>query len=101
MDSFNWSLSYNLSSLLSLPSRLVARMRKIDDILLHDDPMAAAESAITTAAMTSSLSAAAAGPSHRSAIASAIAHYDMTLPGPWRFLTSGYFLSLLAMVSIL
>ncbi|KAI1791747.1 hypothetical protein LXA43DRAFT_1010317 [Ganoderma leucocontextum] len=89
---FNSSLLYNTSlklahRFLSLPSRALARLRRLDDMALelHFAAQATQQASSGTPGYRR----------HRNAGHVGIA----PMPGPWGFLTSGYFLGLFVMVS--
>lgn len=83
-----YNISLNLSAigstLLSIPTRLLARIRKVDDMLPEDTPIAEAVTWTSTAAAAS-----------KPSIVSLTAQ---SFPGPWAFFTSAYMLGLFAMV---
>ncbi|KAK0211329.1 hypothetical protein DFS33DRAFT_371615 [Desarmillaria ectypa] len=85
-----YNISLNLSAigstLLSIPTRLLAKIRKGDDMLPEDAPI--------TEAVTWTSAAAASKPS----IASLTAQ---SFPGPWAFFTSAYMLGLFAMAVLM
>lgn len=82
-----YNLSSRLGSLLSLPSRFVARIRKIDEDFNHD----LERHSIATAAMSNRI--------HRMASDNSPSYEFVAMPGPWAFVTSGYAVGLLVMVS--
>ncbi len=91
-SSSQFNLSLSLGSLLSLPSRFIARIRKIDDILSQD---------LENHAMASAAAAHAQGLSGRMQQRGGAENLPFELvamPGPLAFLTSGYAVGLLAMV---
>ena len=94
--SSTYNITLKLGSLLSLPSRFIARIRKLDDMFGQDlDP--------TVAALGST---AAVGQRDVSRIHSVrpppapdtLSYELVAMPGPLAFLTSGYAVGLVAMV---
>ena len=87
-----YSPSLNISaifhSLLSWPSRVISKVRRLDDLLNNDIE----NHAITTAAMQSNNM-------RRIHPDIKIGGDVVALPGPWAFVTSGYAVGLLLMVS--
>ncbi|KAK0463509.1 uncharacterized protein EV420DRAFT_1518589 [Desarmillaria tabescens] len=86
-----YNISLNLSSigstLLSIPTRLLAKIRKVDDMLPEDAPIAEAVTWTSTAAAAS-----------KPSISSLTAQ---SFPGPWAFFTSAYMLGLFAMAILM
>lgn len=86
-----YNISLNLSAigstLLSIPTWLLARIRKADDMLPEDTPIAEAVTWTSTAAAAS-----------KPSIASLTAQ---SFPGPWAFFTSAYMLGLFAMAVLM
>ncbi|TFY65006.1 hypothetical protein EVG20_g5753 [Dentipellis fragilis] len=88
--SFNISFSVNLGSLMHFPSRLLARMRKLDDMLLNSD----LHSNVADNAHEGSLM--------RRMRPERSTHAGLPLmPGPWSFFASGYAIALFAMALLL
>ena len=94
-DSFyNASMFFNASlklahRFLSLPSRALARLRRLDDMALDLHVAVAAQATQQASSGTPGYRR------HRNA-----GHVGVApMPGPWGFLTSGYFLGLFVMVS--
>lgn len=90
--SSQFNLSLSLGSLLSLPSRFIARLRKIDDILNQD---------LENHALAAAAAAQSQGPGNRiqhRGVPENISYELVAMPGPLAFLTSGYAVGLLAMV---
>ncbi|KAK0239471.1 hypothetical protein EDD85DRAFT_880711 [Armillaria nabsnona] len=86
-----YNISLNLSAigstLLSIPTRLLARIRKVDDMLPEDTPIAEAVTWTSTAVAAS-----------KPSIVSLTAQ---SFPGPWAFFTSAYMLGLFAMAVLM
>ena len=92
---FNSSLLFNTTlklahRFLGLPSRALARLRRLDDIALDLHVAVAAQATQQASSGTPGFRR------HRNA-----GHVGVApMPGPWGFLTSGYFLGLFVMVSV-
>lgn len=86
-SSYNTSFTYKLAKhLFRLPSRMLGRMRQLDDVL--DQPLAPGEIAGSTTS-----------DSHAARVQQRMRETGLPpLPGPWGFLTSGYFIGLFFMV---
>ena len=90
--SFNISFSLNLGSLLHVPSRLFARMRRLDDIFGMHSEIDSANSLGASSEGTSLI--------RRMRGEHPPPPGGLTpLPGPWAFFASGYAVALFAMVS--
>lgn len=85
--SYNTSITYKLAKhLFRLPSRMLGRMRQFDNVL--EQPLAPGETAGT-----------ATPDSHATRVQQRMRETGLPpLPGPWGFLTSGYFIGLFFMV---
>ncbi|KAG7448355.1 uncharacterized protein BT62DRAFT_766865 [Guyanagaster necrorhizus] len=85
-----YNISVNLSAigstLLSIPTRLLAKIRKVDDMIAEDTPIAEAVTWTSTAAAASKPS---------------ISLTAQSFPGPWAFFTSAYMLGLFAMAVLM
>lgn len=99
-----YNITLKLGSLLSLPSRFIARIRRLDEFLnqdIHlpvDDPDAA--TSLTAVAGTAATHAGARMYTTRPPPARDTIPYEfVTMPGPLAFLTSGYAVGLVVMVS--
>lgn len=91
LGSYNISLNLSaVSSLFTFPSRLLARIRGIDDIV--SEGASASLAALDNTTWTEKENAV------REAIAAS--HSIEQFPGPWAFFTSGYMAGLLLMVSL-
>lgn len=88
--SSHYNLSLSLGSLLSLPSKLISRIRKIDDMLNQD---LEGHTLATTAAMRRTR-----GGQRPSADSGGIPYELIAMPGPLAFMTSGYAVGLVGMV---
>lgn len=99
-DYLQYNLTIRLGSLLSLPSKFLHRLRRIDDLLNHDLDAQSAALDIPmpmTTTINSGVSEVARPPPSRSSLT-----YELvTMPGPFAFLTSGYSLGLVALVRII
>ncbi|THH08324.1 hypothetical protein EW145_g2783 [Phellinidium pouzarii] len=85
MDIKDYNLTIKLGSLLSLPSKFIHRLRRIDDMLNHDlDAHPTAALAMTTAAQGSRTHVARPPPAPDS-----ISYELVAMPGAFAFLTSG------------
>lgn len=99
-DYSQFNLTIRLGSLLSLPSKIFHRLRRIDDLLNHDlDVQSAAlgmPMPMTTAwsAPNGEISHIARPPPARNSLTYELAN----MPGPFAFVTSGYALVLVALV---
>ncbi|TDL24881.1 hypothetical protein BD410DRAFT_766450 [Rickenella mellea] len=90
MANTSYNLTVKLGSLFSFPSRFIARIRKIDDMINQDFENAS----LTAAAMSNNRI-------HRMSPEGNIPYELVAMPGPWAFLTSGYAVGLLAMALLL
>lgn len=97
MDFREYNITIRLGSLLSLPSKFIQRLRRIDDMLNMD-----LEAHHTTPGLAMSMTSAAyEGGTHiaRPPPSPHSFSYELiVMPGAFSFLTSGYALGLLAMV---
>ncbi|KAI5122226.1 hypothetical protein M0805_002714 [Coniferiporia weirii] len=97
MDIMDYNLTIRLGSLLSLPSKFIHRLRRIDDMLEHGlEAHQTAALQITTAAQGSSTYAARPPPAPNS-----LSYELAAMPGTFAFLTSGYAIGLVAMTLVL
>lgn len=101
-STFNITL-LNLGSFFSFPSRFIARIRKFDDFLNHDLD-APSESTLTAFAGHPMTAASTANGVRMHTTRPPPARESLTyelisMPGPLAFLTSGYAVGLVAMVS--
>ncbi|KAF4576399.1 hypothetical protein EYR36_001003 [Pleurotus pulmonarius] len=100
-SSYNLTLSLNISSILNFPSRLLARMRKMDGALAlpHN-----ADDVMTSSTFTSLQEAMSATPIptvNKQQILARQRPDFQPFPGPWGFFTSGYAAGLLVMAILL
>ena len=93
-SSLQYNLTLKLGSLLSLPSRFLARIRRFDDMLSQD---------LENHALAATAAAAAAQGRHQqqrlTSSPERFSYEIVAMPGPLAFLTSGYAIGLLVMVS--
>jgi hypothetical protein len=90
-----YNISFNLSSIssfFSYPSRLLARIRKYEDISEHVQDLHESLSSLDTSSVEEDKVVAA-----RTAVATDLTR--QSFPGPWGFFTSGYMLGLVLLVS--
>ncbi len=97
---FNTSLIFNTSlkiahRFLTLPSRALARLRRLDDMALDMHDAAARASQAGTYDANAGMRAG----GYRRHRHMGNPAYPPPMPGPWGFLTSGYFVGLVIMVS--
>ncbi|KAH8117095.1 hypothetical protein DFH11DRAFT_1687859 [Phellopilus nigrolimitatus] len=95
-DYLQFNLTIKLGSLLSLPSKFIHRLRRIDDMLNHDLNSQSATLAMTTAAHGSIIHTSMPPPAPGS-----LPYGFVAMPGPLAFLTSGYAVGLVAMNLVL
>ena len=89
------SINLTLGSILSFPSWFIGRLRRIDDMLQQD---------LQTHQLAASAAAMQAQPGRAQRLAGrhpeGIPYEMVAMPGPLAFITSGYAVGLLAMVSV-
>lgn len=99
-----FNTSYKLATrFLGLPSRVLARMRRLDEILEHHPPNHQEYVSPSFTSLPNGYATAAPNPSdsriHRMRQGLSGGQGVASVPGPWGFLTSGYFLGIFIMVS--